>query len=187
MIIVGKILGLLIFLSLLSSLKVQALPDLSDKSDRTIDKSFSNNSCHANRQQELTNQKQSKLAGLNPITQLSIPLENSSIPSLWWTQEQFDPFGGRLIENWLAYPQIRQIDLIINWQLWTVLDYLGRYRFVNQFGTVVRKYGYNLNVLNQNQQCLATYKYNSLSNPPQWEIQLERLGKDSLQIEQQIN
>lgn len=62
------------------------------------------------------------------------------------------------------------------------MDYLGRYSFVNQFGSVARKYGYNLNIISNNKQQLATYKYNSINNPPKWEINLERLGKDSLRI-----
>ncbi len=102
--------------------------------------------------------------------------------SFWWAIEQFDPFGGKLVQNWLAYPKKQQINLIVNWQLWTMLDYLGRYRFVNQFGTVARKYGYSLNIFNQKEQCLATYKYSHVSNPPKWELHLERLGEDSLQV-----
>ena len=105
-----------------------------------------------------------------------------SIPSLWWAKEQFDPFSGRLIDSWLTYPQIKQIDLTVNWQLWTLLDYLGRYRFINQLGTAVREHGYNLRVFNQQQQCLALYKYNDTTNPPKWEIQIEGVG-DSLQIQ----
>ena len=110
-------------------------------------------------------------------------VDNSTQPSLWWATEQFDPFGGRLVENWLTDVKVKQVNLVVNWQLWTLLDYLGRYRFVNQFGTVARKYGYNLNIFNQKEQCLATYKYNNISTPPKWEINLEQLGKNSLQIE----
>lgn len=106
-----------------------------------------------------------------------------NIPSLWWARQQFDPFGGRLVSDWLTNPEIKQIDLTVNWQLWTLLDYLGRYRFINQFGTVAREYGYNLRVFNQQQQCLAIYQYNTQSNPPKWEIQIEGLGQDSLPIE----
>ena len=103
--------------------------------------------------------------------------------SFWWAAEQFDPFDGKLVQKWLANPQKHQINLVVNWQLWTLLDYLDRYRFVNQFGTVARKYGYSLSVFNQNERCLATYKYNFVSNPPKWELYLENLGKDSLQVE----
>lgn len=106
----------------------------------------------------------------------------NQIPSLWWARQQFDPFGGRLVSDWSSNPKIRQIDLTVNWQLWTLLDYLARYRFVNQFGTVARQYGYNLRVFNQQQQCLAIYYYNQQSDPPKWEIQLEGLGQDSLPV-----
>jgi hypothetical protein len=107
--------------------------------------------------------------------------------SIWWAAQQFDPFAGNLIQNWLTYPQKQQINLTVDWQLWTILDYFGRYRFVNQFGTVVRKYGYTLNVLNQKEQCLAIYKYNSTTKPPKWELYLEKLGRDSLEVEPSKN
>ena len=111
-------------------------------------------------------------ASLPPVTQAK----------LWWAAEQFDPFEGKLVQNWLTQHHKKQINLVVNWQLWTVLDYLGRYRFVNQFGTVAREYGYSLNIFNQKEQCLAVYKYNSLGNPPKWELHLEKLGQDSLQV-----
>lgn len=103
--------------------------------------------------------------------------------SLWWALEQFDPFNGQLVQNWLTYPQTQEINLVVNWQLWTLMDYFGRYRFVNQFGTVARKYGYSLNVFNQQAQCLASYKYNSFSIPPKWELNLGKFGGNSLPIE----
>ena len=115
-------------------------------------------------------------------TERTIFAANINLPSLWWARQQFDPFGGRLINNWLAYPEIKQINLTVNWQLWTLLDYLGRYRFVNQFGTVARNYGYELHIVNQQKQCLASYQYNLESSPPKWEISLEQSDEDSLQI-----
>ncbi len=117
------------------------------------------------------------------ITEQNIALSGINFPSLWWASEQFDPFDGRLINNWLANHKLKQIDLTVNWQLWTLLDYLGRYRFINQLGTVTREYGYNLRIINQQKQCLATYQYQVKSNPPKWEINLDGLGKDSLQVE----
>ena len=107
---------------------------------------------------------------------------NATQERFWWAAEQFDPFGGKLIQNWLTYPKKQQVNLVVSWQLWGLLDYLGRYRFVNQFGTEARRYGYSLNVFNQKEQCLATYQYNKLSNPPKWELNLEKLGQDSLQV-----
>ncbi|MEO1671326.1 MAG: hypothetical protein AAFR77_11155 [Cyanobacteria bacterium J06631_2] len=109
--------------------------------------------------------------------------QDLNLSSFWWAALQFDPFGGKLVQNWLAYPQKQQINLVVNWKLWTLLDYFGRYRFVNQFGTVARKHGYSLNIFNQKDQCLASYKYNPTSIPPKWELNLEKLGRDSLPIE----
>jgi hypothetical protein len=112
-----------------------------------------------------------------------IAVAGIAIPSLWWAKEQFDPFGGKLISNWLTDTKIKQIDLTVNWQLWTLLDYLGRYRFINQFGTVARQHGYSLHIYNQQQKCLALYEYNDTVNPPKWEITIEGVAEDSLQVE----
>lgn len=103
--------------------------------------------------------------------------------SLWWAAEQFDPFNGKLVENWVASSQKEQIDMIVDWQLWTLLDYFDRYRFVNQFGTVARKYGYSLIIFDRQNRCLANYKYNASIRPPKWELNLENYGEDSLQVE----
>jgi hypothetical protein len=138
------------------------------------------NSCDRSSQQAFSTIKN---IDKSTVAQTTSSAKNDTQPSLWWATEQFDPFGGRLVENWLTDTRIQQINLVVNWQLWTLLDYLGRYRFVNQFGTVARKYGYELNIFNQKKQCLATYKYNAASTPPKWEINLEQLGKNSLQIE----
>jgi hypothetical protein len=104
--------------------------------------------------------------------------------SFWWAADQFDPFHGKLVENWSASSQKQQIDLTVNWHLWILLDYFARYRFVNQFGTVARKYGYSLNIFNQQDSCLASYQYNTNVNPPKWELNLEKYGKDSFQVKQ---
>ena len=118
---------------------------------------------------------------VDPIKQINSDTATTQA-SFWWAIKQFDPFEGKLVQNWFTNPKKQEIDLIVNWQLWKVLDYLERYRFVNQFGTVARKYGYNLKIFNQKEQCLATYQFNSISNPPKWELYLEKLGEDSLQI-----
>ncbi|MEM9272661.1 MAG: hypothetical protein AAGA80_06815 [Cyanobacteria bacterium P01_F01_bin.143] len=117
------------------------------------------------------------------ITEQNVALSGVVSPSLWWAREQFDPFGGRLIDDWLEDSQLKQIDLVVNWQLWTLLDYLDRYRLINQLGTVAREYDYNLRIINQQKQCLATYQYQSDNNPPKWEINLDGLGQDSFQVE----
>ena len=126
------------------------------------------------------------LASYHPELADNRASSNPDLASLWWAAEQFDPFDGKLVENWLTYPEKHQIELVVSWQLWTLLDYLERYRFVNQFGTVARKYGYGLTIFNQKYQCLASYSYNSDSKPPKWELDLQKFGRDSLPIEPQI-
>lgn len=144
----------------------------------------------------LNNQVSSVVDPEKKVNKLNKNSRNNALPtakntqdltqaSFWWAAEQFDPFNGKLVENWLAYPEKKQVNLVVSWRLWTLLDYLERYRFVNQFGTVARKYGYSLAIFNQKSQCIASYQYNSSSNPPKWELNLEKLGQDSLLVEPQ--
>ncbi|HIK28211.1 MAG: hypothetical protein N3E45_01715 [Oscillatoriaceae bacterium SKW80] len=94
----------------------------------------------------------------NIITADTIFQERLTIPSLWWADEQF---GGKLLDNWIAYVGTNEtpprVDLIVNRQLWSLLNYLERYRFVNQFGTIARNYGYNVRVFNRQGVFLAAY------------------------------
>lgn len=105
-----------------------------------------------------------------------------TIPSLWWAKEQF---GGNLLENWLAYPADRtttaRIDLVVNRQNWSLIDYLERYEFVNHFGTVARDYGYNVRVFNYQKELLATYTCDFNASPLTCNIQLEATGKGRIQ------
>ena len=107
------------------------------------------------------------------ITADTISQTEIATPSLWWARERIDPYRGRLITNWLAYQQEKRIDLIVNRQLWSLLNYISRYNFVNQFGTVAREYQYNLRVFNQQQECLSTYTCDYAISPPRCEIQLD--------------
>ncbi|MFE1748532.1 hypothetical protein [Coleofasciculus sp. H7-2] len=104
-----------------------------------------------------------------------------TIPSLWWAEEQF---GGKLLENWLAYPNRQRVDLVVNRQLWSLLNYMGRYSFVNSFGTVARDYGYNTRVFiaNQPQEPLATYTCNFSTSPPVCNLDIVASGQDSLRV-----
>jgi len=85
-------------------------------------------------------------------------------PSLWWAVEQFDPLDGKLVTNWQAYQAQKVINLIVNSRFWRNLDYIDKYSFVNKFGTVAREYDYNLNIISQQQDCLATYACNPNGN-----------------------
>lgn len=106
------------------------------------------------------------------------------VPSLWWTKEQFDPFYGRLVNNWLVYTQEqgskRRVDILVNSQLWGLLDYIERYTLVNKFGTVGREYGYNIRIFNNEKELLAAYTCNSQANQPICALWIEPSIQDSL-------
>ncbi|OUC16627.1 MAG: hypothetical protein B0A82_00670 [Alkalinema sp. CACIAM 70d] len=89
---------------------------------------------------------------------------NLSLPSLWLARDQFAAqakFGSKLLEGWLACPQnaIAQpkVSVIINEQLWSLLDYLERYQFLNQFGTAAQQEGFNLRLFSRQGHMLAAY------------------------------
>ncbi len=116
------------------------------------------------------------------ITASNISQKQLTIPSLWWAKEQF---GGKLLDNWLAYPatgsRTPRIDLIVNRQIWSLLDYVERYEFVNNFGNVARDYGYNVRVFNYQQELLATYTCNFNIQPRSCSMaDLDALGKASV-------
>lgn len=100
-------------------------------------------------------------------------------PSLWWAAEQF---GGSLLDTWLAYPEEQRIDLVINPQFWTPLDYLERYQFVYQMGVVARSYGYDLRVFSrqQPQRLLAAYTCQFQGSPIRCRLDIDRGGTAGL-------
>lgn len=89
----------------------------------------------------------------NTISQLKL-----TVPSLWWTDQQF---GDKLLSGWIAYSgendQTRRVDLVVNQQVWSIYNYLERYTFVNRFGTDAGDYRYSTRVFNQRQELLAAY------------------------------
>lgn len=87
------------------------------------------------------------------VTATRISLTQLSVPSLWWLQEQIaneDAYGSNFLENWLAYPnngnRPGRVDLVVNRQSWSLLDYLDRYAFIHTFGKAARDYGYDMRV-----------------------------------------
>lgn len=87
-----------------------------------------------------------------------------TIPSLWWTEDHHaaqDPSEAKLVENWLAYPLTNdepgRVDVVVNRQLWSLLDYLERYEFINEFGNGAKDFGYNLRVFDSRAQLLGAY------------------------------
>lgn len=120
------------------------------------------------------------------VTDRTISQNGITTPSLWWAEEQFDEFGGKLLTHWIAYQDEKRVDLVVSPQPWTLLDYLGRYRFVNQFGTVARDYGYNVRVFNPQGERLATYTCDYSQTLPECEIIIpESWGQNSLPVRRQ--
>jgi hypothetical protein len=107
----------------------------------------------------------------NVVTKDTISQTELTLPSLWWAHEQF---GNKLLENWLAYPDKRRVDLVVSRQRWGLMDYLQRYEFVNHMGTVVRPDGYNLRVFNRQDPTLpiAAYTCNFNVSPPACRIEI---------------
>ena len=108
------------------------------------------------------------------VTANTICQKELTVPSLWWAKEQF---GNKLLDNWLAYPAngttAARVDLVVNQQSWSLLDYVQRYGFVNKFGNVAQDYGYNVRVFNYQKELLATYTCNFNTTPQQCNLQLD--------------
>jgi hypothetical protein len=102
---------------------------------------------YANNPLEVKLLTNSKLARFRQdvITADTISPRQRNIPSLWWTREQLP---NKLVINWLAYPQKKYIDVVVNPQFWNILDYPERYQLVNRWGTVARKHGFDVRIFN---------------------------------------
>lgn len=107
------------------------------------------------------------------VTANTIAPQGLTIPSFWWIKESSQK---KLLDNWIAYPgvnnELPRVDIIVNQQIWSLLDYLERYRFVNQVGTNARDSGYNLRIFNYQEQMLATYTCNFNISPAKCNIQM---------------
>jgi hypothetical protein len=176
------ILGL-ICLSLMISKPVFADSETTTDNSATPSIKTESNLCELPIELELLNNEETgNIIQSNIVTATNISQVELSIPSLWWAKQQFDPYKGKLIKNWLAYPDEKRIDLVVNRQLWSLMNYLDRYRFLHEFGTVARSYDYELRVVNQYEQCLATYHFDRHNASPQWEITFYSSGESSLQL-----
>jgi hypothetical protein len=116
----------------------------------------------------------------NIITAKTIHPQKLTVPSLWWAKENSET---KLLDNWIAYPSIRQepprVDLIVNQQIWSLLDYVERYVFVNRLGTIASKSGYNIRIFDYQQERLATYTCNftNTKSPSACSIQMNNQSK----------
>ena len=129
-------------------------------------------------EQSVTAQPTAPLSCPNEISDRNISQTGLTEPSFWWAEERF---GGQLLDSWLVCRNERRVDLIVDRQIWTLLDYLERYEFVSHFGTVARGYGYSVRVLNQQQTPLASYYCDFKANPansPNCNLWIDTIGRE---------
>ncbi len=92
------------------------------------------------------------------MTSATISQRYLTIPSLWRAQKSAE---NKLLADWIAYPasatEPARVDIIVNQQIWSLLDYLERYDFINRLGTSVRKDKYNVRVFNYQEEFLGSY------------------------------
>ncbi len=112
------------------------------------------------------------------ITSETFSSTGLTLPSLWWVKDQFSqkkPLATKLLRNWRAYPgnpqRPGQIELLVNRQFWSLLDYVERYTFLNEFGEAAREYRYNIQVIDSDAPTnapLASYTcdFSLLAPPP---------------------
>jgi len=105
---------------------------------------------------ELLGQPEEALAR-GVLTAETVSQEGITNPSLWWTRDQF---GRQIVVNWLAYPEEKRIDLVVDRQLWSLINYVEKYSLVNHFALTAREYGYNLRIFNDQRLFIGTASCN---------------------------
>ncbi len=119
----------------------------------------------------------------NITTADTVSARGMTLPSLWWTSEQFP---AKLVTNWIANRQEKQVYLLVNDQYWNLLDYIDRYRTIDQFGRDAQGYGYNLNVCSSQKIVLARYSCDPLINgkdQANCQIWLNAAGQNGLGVQ----
>ncbi len=117
----------------------------------------------------------------NVVTANTISQSELTVPSLWWAKDNSEK---KLLDNWIAYPasgrESARVDLIVNQQIWSLLDYLERYDFVNRLGNNARTYGYNVRVFNYQQELLGTYTCSFAASPASCRINMNAQNRFGL-------
>jgi|GEM_PF-2691774 len=94
------------------------------------------------------------------VSKRTICQTDLTIPSFWW-EKALEKYGGYLFIDWLAHPSnndnYARVDLVVNQQLWSLLNYLERYEVVNEFGLAASAYGYHMRVFSRRGDFLAAY------------------------------
>jgi hypothetical protein len=114
------------------------------------------------------------------ITADTVSSKGMTLPSLWWTNEQFP---AKLVTNWIADSTDKQIYLLINARYWNVLDYIDRYRLVDQFGRVAQGYGYNLQLCSSQKAVLARYTCGEGESQASCQISLKATGQAGMGVQ----
>lgn len=98
------------------------------------------------------------------ITAQTVCQSGLTPPSLWWTKEQVAQelrTSGKLVNTWSAQLKTAdspgQVRLVVNPQMWSLMDYFERYDFVNNFGLAARGFGYQTEIYNTKGTPLASY------------------------------
>jgi hypothetical protein len=115
------------------------------------------------------------------VTANTISQTGLTTPSLWWAKQQF---GGKLLSNWIAKPETAEmpnrVDLLVNQQVWGSYNYLDRYAFLNQIGTVSKDFGYHTRVFNAQGELLAAYICDFEMSEPACQIFLDPSGSGAV-------
>jgi hypothetical protein len=81
------------------------------------------------------------------VTATTISDRSLTNPNFWWMRDQLDK-NKKLVSNWVAYPERKYVDILVNSQLWNNLDYGLRYSLVHRYGIVASRKGYNMRIFN---------------------------------------
>jgi hypothetical protein len=81
------------------------------------------------------------------VTSATVSDISLTTPSFWWMRDQLDK-NKKLVSNWVAYPKQKYVDILVNPQLWSNLDEGFRYSFINRYGIVASRKGYNVRIFN---------------------------------------
>jgi hypothetical protein len=116
-------------------------------------------------------------------TDRTISQEHLTLPSLWWTRDEFaarSSLGKKLIDSWLICPASlnapQHVQMVLNAQIWSLLEYFERYEFLHLFGTVTSNSGYNLWLYSDENPVLAAYTcdYHAVSTKLPCQLQLNQ-------------
>jgi hypothetical protein len=110
------------------------------------------------------------------ITADTVSQTNMTLPSLWWASEQFPR---KLVTNWMANTQDKQIYVLVNPQYWNGMDYVERYRLIDRFGQTATSYGYtSLQFCTSQKTNLGHYKCDRANCA----IAIETIGQEGLGV-----